>query len=254
MVNARLIASASALLLLVPVYVWAEPDPTNPLSILQGPDPNDPSTLLVEGGAKQLVNVSDVALYNPPQFYEVEPNSTMGHEQLVEGHTTFAVITLQAKPVNETGSILITAAANCTAQTGVDTWEFLGEQVPCGVHTTTLQCLENAQIVALPDPLPGGDSRISPLRPDGVVLPFTTPLGEAGYETEYAYNETNRGPDGAWRTEARYAWGVAPMRPWIDATSGISKNVLVALPLDRLTEMGQRSFHVVDARTLSFSG
>jgi hypothetical protein len=134
----------------------------------------------------------------------------------------------------------------------VDTWEFLGAPVPYGVHTTTLQCLEDAQIVAMPDPLPG--SHLSPLRPDGAVLPFVTPLGETGYETEYAYNETHRGPDGQWRTEARYAWGVPPMRPWIDPASGVAKNVLVALPVDKLLAMGQRSFHLVDARSLPASG
>ncbi|GEM_PF-4565898 len=241
MVNVRMLALASALLLLLPLYAWA------------APDPSDPTSLLVEGGAKQLLTVSNVTLVQPPQQRVVDPNSTYGHERLVEGHTVFAVIDLKSSPVADEGSIDISAMVNCTAETRVHYDRFLGVPIPDGVETTTLQCLENATLVAIPDPISTSDSAsMSPLAPDGEVYRYVTPTGEVGYETEYSYEYRHADAGGHWRSETRYAWAVSPSKPWTDA-SGASKDVYVTLPTARLEQMGVRSFHVLDARALPMS-
>lgn len=236
MVNVRTIALASALLLFVPLYAWADPNP------------DDPTSYLVEGGAKQVLTVSNVTLVQPPQDRAVEPGSTSQREQLVEGHTVFTVIEVRTRPVDDGGTINVSAVVECSAQTQIHYDRFLGVPIPDGVETTTAACLENATLVAVPDPVPlSSGARVSPLAPDGVQIRYQTPTGEAGYETEYVYQVQQDG-----RTQTRYAWGVQPAKPWTDA-SGAPKNLFVSLPVDKLVQMGVRSFHVVDARTLPMS-
>lgn len=249
MASIRTIGLASALLLLLPVYVWAAPDPTDPWSLLTGPDPNDPTSLLVEGGARQYANVSHIDLVQPPVPHVQDPNTTVGREQLVEGHTTFAVITIRDQAVQDNGSVDVGAVVDCSAETHVNTTKtFFGIPVPTSVDSTTAQCVENATLVAVPDPIPF-QSSVSPLRPDGVVLRYQTPGGQVGYETEYAFEAQYVGDDGAMHNVTRYAWATTPTAPWT-TSSGAVKDLYITMPLARLQEMGARSFHVVDARTL----
>ena len=228
MVNVRMLGIASALAILLPTAAYALPN--------LWPDPNDPSTLVVEGGAAQYANVSDITLFDPPQQRVGDPNSTVVPERLVEGHTTFAVITLQSHAVNDTGTIDLTAALDCAFETGVDYW---GPGIPYRVHSTTAQCLENATLVAIPSPVPSAGMDVH-FAPDGNFVRYQTPTGEVGYETEYTFVM-----DGA----TRYAWAIQPLQtPFVD--HGAMKSLYAALPEDKLREMGVHDFRLLDARRL----
>jgi hypothetical protein len=243
MVNVRMLALASALLLLLPLYAWA------------APDPSDPTSLLIEGGAKQLLTASNVTLLELPGQRVQDPNTTYAHERLVEGHTTFAVITVESREVQRETNFTIEAFVQCAAQAGGSFWYAFGLiPYPHDVGSSTVQCVENATMVIMSDPVPpfAQDARMSPLVPDGVVLRVASPAGAIAYETEYVYKLSYPDRDGRWHVETRYAWGVAPMPVWADA-SGQPKNLRAVLPFDRLEEMGVRSFRVVDMRTLPTS-
>lgn len=234
MVNIRMIGLAAALALFVPAFAYALP------SLWPG---DDPSALIIEGGAEQYAQVGDIYLMDPPQPHVVEPNSTLGHEQLVEGHTVFATIDIVTRVAQDNGTVDVSAIVTCSAQTGVDyNRTFFGIPVPNHVHTTTVDCLENATLVAVPNPLPMAAR--SNLQPTGIVIAFTTPTGEVGYETEYATT---------WAGQSYYAYAVNPVRAPFVGADGHAKNLYVSFPVDRLREMGVHDFTILDARQLADS-
>ncbi len=239
MVNIRMLGLASALAILLPAAAYALPG--------LWPDPNDPASLVVQGGADQHAFVSNVTSLYIPNPSVVDGNTTSSHEQLVEGHTTFVTIDMQSRETPQAQTnVSIQAYAQCALEVSqqVSWWDNL-VPYPSGVDTGALDCLENATLVVVPDPAStSSTSTRSPLSPDGRLLRYATPTGEVGYETEYTFLE-----DGA----TRYAWGVQAARvPWQDAT-GATKNLVAILPEDLLAQMGVHSFHVVDARTLPMS-
>lgn len=238
MVNIRMLGLAAAIAIFLPAFAVALPT--------LWPDPNDPSSFLVEGGARQYVSADNVTIFNPPQATRPVAGTELGSEQLVEGHTVFTTLTIEREGVNNTGTLDITAALSCAFETGADTWAPVPagpSVVPYRVHSTTLQCLENATILIVPDPtrFAGGNMR---LQPDGEIIPYVTPTGEVGYEVEYTFEQ-----DGV----TRYAWGVSPLaHPFVDQ-DGALKQAYFALPLSKLREMGAHHFRVIDARELSAS-
>jgi hypothetical protein len=243
MINTRMLAVASALALFVPAVAVALP------SMWPG---DDPSALIVEGGAEQYARVDNITTVDPPQSYVTDMNTTLGHEQLVEGHTTFATIDIVKHAVSEHGSVNLMATVNCYAETGWDGDTWFGIPFPSHVHTTTAQCIENATLVAMPNPLYQPSTQRSSLAPDGNVYPFTTPTGETGYETEYSFDVSYQDADGYVHHQTQYAWGVSPVHPWVDA-SGVVRSLYMSLPSDKLAEMGIHDFSIVDSRTLDVS-
>lgn len=237
MINLRMLALASALLLLLPVAAWAYPSGDE---------------MVVEGGAQGVLEITDVALAELGDPRTVEPNSTFGHEQLVEGHTVFAVIDIRTTVVNTSGNFTVDGLVSCSYHAEGESRSFLGlVSYPTHVDRVEVDCLEQHRVVVMPSPV-AQSSSMSPLTPNGDVLRYVTPKGEVGYADEYTFVESWTTPDGREHHATRYAWGTDVMHPWT-TRAGHEKNVLLPLPPDRLVEMQARNFEMVDASALRFA-
>lgn len=242
MINFRMLGLASALLLLLPVAAWANPN-------------DDPTSTVVEGGAEGLLQVTDVALADLGASRVVDPNSTSTHERLVEGHTVFAVIDIKTRVVDDVGNFTVDGLVSCHAHaegpTRGLTLPFVGKvYYPTRVDSVEIDCLEQHRVVVIPSPV-GSTSSYTPLSPTGVVSRYQSPSGDVGYEDEYAFFE--RWSDAQGEHEAqRYAWAVPVQSTWTKA-DGHAKNVMAPLPAARLLEMGVHDFQLVDERQVSFA-
>jgi len=241
MVNFRMLGLASALLLLLPVAAWA--------------NPNDPSSYVVEGGAEGLLQVTDVALADLGAPRAIDPSSTHAQERLVEGHTVFAVIDITTHVLNDTGNFTVDGLVSCSAHaegpTRGITLPFVGKvYYPTRVDDVTVDCLEQHRVVVIPSPFQTSSS-YTPLHPTGVVTRYQTPNGDVGYEEEYAFFEQWSDAEGVHQAP-RYAWAVSAHPAWTKA-DGHAKNLMAPLPADRLHEMGLHGFQLVDERQVSFA-
>jgi hypothetical protein len=231
-----MIALATALLLIVPIGVFA-----------------DPMSDVVTTGGKVVAEVKDVHLLGTAYNFTPVPTTLHKQEELVEGHTVF--VTLEnignATPMIE--NITGNGFVQCDTHYEITkSWvNVLGQWVPypTDVNDVYAECSFGSTVIITPsvycdlenDPRCGVDDSAPTMRPDGNYYPFTTPDGQSGYVKEYAFQLE----DGAGGARTYYAWATPILHPWIDATDGTAQNIQFELPADKLDEMGLDHFFVM---------
>ena len=222
----KTIASATALLLLIPVGLAS-----------MGPD-----QLIIEGGADQVGDISDIVLADLSPFSYAN-NSTLASERLVEGHTVFVTIDIVRDVIVNNGSVDITGFARCDLHANATGPVFFGVVVPNRIHQAHEECHVGDRVIVTPDPFNAGTMSFP--QPTGVVHTFTAPNGEPGYAEEFAYTLTGFDLGTNMPTQTvRYAWAVPVLDTWTDA-HGRTMDFFAPLPNDRLWEMNAGDFQVV---------
>ena len=233
MISLRMLGLASALLLLLPIGVMAMPDDGS------GHAEDDDSVLDAYQGV--TATVYDVVLAQMPREREYDAASFHEAEQLVEGHTVFAVIELESRETETNGSVDIMGMVDCKAEAGYTGPTFLGIPLPERIDRAHVECRIDEKVVVSPDPFQ--DPPLAQPTPTGRLIPFRTPTGERAYAEELSYPVQRTQPDGTLGVATHYAWSVPIWQPWLDA-HGRPKNFYAPLPEDKLREMGIGHFKV----------
>lgn len=240
MVNLRMFALASALLLGIPLAVAAWPDPS---------DPTVPGGQVVEAYGEVAAYVEDIVIANAPAP-ETGRTGEFRDEQVVEGHTTFVTLDIRVWHNRTEGTLNITGRVECTHEVRERHWElpipFVGNApVPYKIDRAGAECKYGEEVYATPDPFfDPGTAHATPLQPTGRFFSFRTPAGEEAYAREHSFTLIT--DDGWTRPQEKtyYAYSTPVLKPWIH-TDGRPKNFIVPLPEDRLAEMGVDHFQVV---------
>jgi len=226
-----MLALAAALLLIVPVGVFA-----------------DPMSDVVTTSGRVVAEVKDVHLLGTAYNSTPVPTTLHEREQLVEGHAVFVTLEsiANATPMveNVTGNGFVQCGANYQV---TKSWlAVLGRWVPypTDVNDVYAECSFGSTVIITPsvycdlenDPRCGTESAAPTMRPDGSFYPFTTPDGQSGYVEEYAFDAGSR---------TCYAWSTPILHAWTDPSDGTPQNIQFELPADKLDEMGVDHFFVM---------
>lgn len=192
--------------------------------------------------------IYDVELFEPPQKKVYDPSSFRAAEQLVEGHTVFATIDLQAHFEETSGNVTITGLVRCEKDVQYRQWDpiGLGFGIPYKVDHAEAECVVAERVVISPDPGQWQAPTVAnvwlgPVTPTGVVLPFTSPDGTEAYSEEFSFDVVREMQDGRVESHVCYAWAV-PVVGTFAAHDGDVKNLYAPLPIPRLQECGAEDY------------
>lgn len=239
MINLRMLAIASAILLALPVGMaaWDE----------YGSGTENDERTVVGSTLEAVATVTDVVLAELPREKIYDPASFREKENLVEGHTVFVTIDLEYRFNQTNGTIDIMALVECKANTRftgpVYSLPFgLGEvTIPNRVEEAHAECRVHDEVIVSPDPFQ--NPPLARPTPTGRDVPFNAPNGQPAVAREYSYPVRIDMPDGTARYETFYAYGAPLMEPWVDH-QGRLKSFFCPLPEDRLVEMGVSDYQV----------
>lgn len=228
MITLRMLAIASALLLGTPLLVAAFPD---------DPDAWWDEVTEVQGEASAWVEDVRLAALPAPvtgRSAEVVP------EQLVEGHTVFAVLNVHVWRNETEGVINVTGYVDCKHSVGIAT----RNGVPSRVDHAGAECRVYERVVVRPNSTTAPWTWFTPLEATGRIQPFTTPSGQPGYAEELSYVASYEDGRGQLVQQTLYAWAVPIYPAWLHV-DGRPASFLAPLPEDRLREMGVDRFDVL---------
>ena len=227
----RMPAIAAALFLLVPVGIGTGQDPI----------------LDLWGEASAIV--TNIELLPPQQNKTYDPNEFFAHEQLVEGHTTFATIEFRANVTVDAGNYTIDGTVECKDHIRGRGPVIFGFVIPGTVDEAHVECRVGQRVIITPDPFTGdpgflgggggggggGSGGSAPAyAPTGEVRPIRTPNGQFGYIEELVFEHDGK----TW-----YAWATTVMKPW--ERDGTLKNFIAPLPTDKLRLNDAASYRVI---------
>lgn len=232
MFNTRMYALAAALLLGSGWYATG-----------QGAGESD----VVETGAEVVAYVQDLELVDAPDRYEY-PAWNLTSEQLVEGHTTFAVIERTPTKIEENGTVDITGFIECWHHVNATDESWFGlVRIPNRINKAEAGCRVGETIIVTPSlfrPASPQSSSAGPMMPTGNFVTLDTPTGEPAQAEEFVFSATHLTEDGTWVAQDYYAWQVPILQEWMDA-DGDPRNFWMELPTHRLVEMGVTDFELI---------
>lgn len=245
MVNLRMLAIASAILLGTPLILAA----THGIGHVVVPGGE-----VVDYYGEAAAEVTDIVLADLGTVYK--PNDTFFRpEQVVEGHTTWLTIDIRLEANVTNASIDITGMVECNHNVSARGPVVFGVPIFNRVDRASAECRVGETVFVTPDPFYDSDNTYtSAMTPTGTIYPFTTPSGESGYAEEFQFFTIHEDIYGEPVREDYYAWSVPIYEPWIH-TDGRPKAWTCPLPVDKLREMGVSDFTVVfqDDERLSFA-
>lgn len=232
MVNLRMFAIASALLLIPAAYAVV------PV----------PGGTVLEYYGEAAAYVEDVVITSFPAPVTGRTGD-FREEQLVEGHTTFVTLDIEVEREQKNGTIDIEGYIRCEHKARVN-FTYLGGYVPFPTYVDYAgsECRAGEQVVIVPDPFVSTSSAfVSPLQPTGRILTFTAPNGQSAYMEELTFHTLDSDDWGEPVRRDYYAWTSPILPAWI-SHDGRPKSFFAPLPEDRLREMGVEHFQVVFER------
>ncbi|HEX2022347.1 MAG TPA: hypothetical protein VHH36_06510 [Candidatus Thermoplasmatota archaeon] len=199
-----------------------------------------------------VATVRDVRIVSPPAGSAPAPETYQTDEQLVEGHSVYAVLDIRREVVPpEEGNVTISGLVECHHDGKISTvsWEPIPGLViplPTRVDSVDVRCRVGETVVVVPDPFSQGASSgsVSPLVPTGDVLIYDTPLGVRTYAEELTFTLERLDARGRPETKAFTAWRVPILDPWVDA-EGRLQNFLLPMPVRRVAENDARGYEAL---------
>lgn len=240
MLNLRNVTLAAALLLALAVGAYA-----------------DPYSDVYEASAEVVAEVSNIKILEPATK-RVAWTDPIEHENLVEGHSVFVTMEINATRVPVEGNADVIGHVECDVSKGTKTSMYVVTiPMPAGQPPKTVEvpvvtevnyvkarCSLYGGLIVTPtiycqvtgdwDCDPPAMQSAPVMAPTGRVIPYVTPDGQHAEAEELTFIAT---PPGEESPRSFYAYRVPILLPWGDAEDFQIRNLQAPIPYDRLFEM-----------------